>query len=187
MIIAAIVVVVGGVVAAAVALASGDDKRGGDQRSSGSGDASVAEFCDAYSSLATRMLDGIDLTGSPEEQSESAVSVLQDWAVALEEIGAPEGMPDEARDGLELLVETASELDPGDLTNLSDLESLEEDFSDAEKEAAQALEDYTTENCSPSIDDLPTDLPTPPLALRLACRATCPRTSSPTCRATSSR
>ena len=159
MIIAAIVVVVGGVVAGAVALTSGDDKGGGDKRSSRSDDASVAEFCEAYSSIASRMLDGIDLAASPEEQSAHAVEALRDWAAALDEIGAPDAMPDEARDGLEVVVETASELEPGDLQDLSDLESLQEDFSDAEQSAVQALEDYTTEHCNASIDDLPTGLP----------------------------
>ncbi len=161
-IIAAIVLVVGGIVTA-VAVVSGDDDDSADDIDSG-GSASVEEFCDVFTGLASGMIDRVDLGDSEEEQGGVMVEVLNEWAAEMEDVGVPEGMSDEARDGLELIVETAADLEPGDIQALSDLERLEESFSDDEQEAVTAFEEYAADNCETSIDDLPsveapTDLP----------------------------
>jgi hypothetical protein len=147
------------VVALVAVLVSGDDGDG----DISSGDASVEEFCDAYSGIAEAMMSVADPNASPEEQAEAAAEALNEWADEMGDVGVPDEMSDEARDGFELIVETAGDLDAGDLEDLSDLEALEEDFSEDEQEAVAAFEDFATENCTGSIDDLPslpTDVPT---------------------------
>jgi hypothetical protein len=149
------------VVALVAVLVSGDD--GDDGVDISSGDASVEEFCDAYSGIAEAMMSIADPDASPEEQAEAAVEALNGWADEMGDVGVPGEMSDEARDGLELIVETAGDLEPGDLEDLSDLEALEDDFSEDEQEAVKAFEDFATENCVGSVDampSLPTDVPT---------------------------
>jgi hypothetical protein len=159
-IIGAVVVVVAGVVAA-VALTSGDDEGAADDNGAGgSGAASVEEICDAYTSLGRSMLERMDLNATGEEQGKLLVEVLNDWAAEMDDIDVPDEMPARARDGLELLIGTAADLEPGDISDLSDLDALEDEFSADEKAAVEAFEEFTTQTCDTGLDDLPTQFPT---------------------------
>ena len=68
---------------------------------------------------------------------------VNDWGDELEEVGTPEDIPDDARDGFELLVETAKDVDDDDLDN----EELFEEFSDDEQDQFTAYSQYVSETC----------------------------------------
>ena len=120
-------------------------------------DASVDDFCQAYTSLQDDIVEGLDANASADEQAQRAVSLLQDWTAQLEEVGTPSDIPDEAREGYELILETADDL-PTDAAP-SDITGLEDQFSDAQNQAADAFGTYATDTCPVSLPDLPSDLP----------------------------
>ncbi len=157
-IVAAIVLVVAGVVGVAVALTSGDDGKGDP------GDTDDAGFCPAYQDYLDSFLR-VDFEAPQEEQVQTMVNALKDYAAALEDRGAPDDMPEDARDGMELFVGWADKLDPDDFSGIEDFESFEDQFSEEENAAGEAFFGYVEEVCGgpptdvPSLD-LPTDLPT---------------------------
>ena len=85
------------------------------------------------------------------------VDAIHDWAGRLEEVGTPEDIPDDARDGFELLVELAADIDEEDLEN----DSLEDEFSADEKAHFEAYGAYIGETCAPSAPDLESGTPEP--------------------------
>ncbi len=87
------------------------------------------------------------------------IKALKETGEKLEEVGTPEDMPDDAREGFELTVETIAELDE-DATQ-EDLEKLEEEFTDEEKKKSDAFDKYLEETCSD------------PAESRASCRPTC--------------
>jgi hypothetical protein len=110
----------------------------------------VAEFCDAYFGLFSGQMTDIDPRASGPEQGAAMVEALRAWAAELQEIGTPEEMPDEAREGFDLVVSAATDLEPGDGENLDD---LDDDFSEDERAAAAAFETYATQNCESPFGD----------------------------------
>lgn len=158
--------------AAAAALTLTLTACGGDDGSAAPENASVEDFCDAYTGLLEDLVGDIDLsdpssieTPSPDE----AVEAIQDWASDLAETGTPEDMPDEARAAFEAFVDGAQDINADDLEDPADIGALEEEFGISSEEN-EALTAYITENCGgelmedmpemPDMSDLPTDLPT---------------------------
>jgi hypothetical protein len=129
---------------AAVLLAISLSACGGDGGSSAPDDASVEEFCDSYSKGQIAAFTEMDPDASEQEQGEAMLDALKEWADEMADGGTPEDMPDEARDGFELMVDTLADLDADDIENLQD---LEDEFSDDERDAAAALTTYVNENC----------------------------------------
>ena len=99
-------------------------------------DASEEDFCEAVL-----------------EQPGNDADSIHDWADELEEVGTPEDIPDDAREGFELLVDTAKDVDDDDL----DDENFADEFSDDDQEKFTAYSAYLAETC---IGDLPTEIPT---------------------------
>ena len=95
-------------------------------------DASEKEFCEV----------ALDQPGDD-------VDAIHDWADKAEEVGTPEDIPDEARDGFELLVDTAKDIDEDDL----DDESLEDEFSDEDQDAFAAYGEYVGKTCAPAPEE----------------------------------
>lgn len=113
-------------------------------------DASAKEFCDAYASMFDD-LDVSDLDNMPTE--EEMADSIHTWADKMEEVGTPEDISDEAREGFELQIEQAGEIDADDLK--SDSEGLEE-FSEEDKTRSSAFDDYATETCgAPEVPEVP--------------------------------
>ena len=81
------------------------------------------------------------------------VEALRTWAEELEQVGTPDDMSDQAREGFELIVRAAADLEPGDVDNLA---HLGEDFSEDEMAATEAFEDYATQHCESPFGDPPT-------------------------------
>lgn len=119
-------------------------------------DASTDDFCGVFDDFYKTASE----LGADAEDSE-VIKALKETGEKLEEVGTPEDMPDDAREGFELTVETIAELDE-DATQ-EDLEKLEEEFSAEEKKKSDAFDKYLEETCSDPAEEpgeLPTDLPT---------------------------
>ena len=115
-------------------------------------DASLDDFCDAYFSLFSGGMDEVDPRASAEEQDAAMVEALRTWAKELEAVGTPDDMSEQAREGFELIVRAAADLEPGDVDNLA---LLGEDFSEDEMAATEAFEDYATQHCESPFGDPP--------------------------------
>ncbi len=137
---------------------------GDDSGSSAPDNASTEEFCDAFNSLFTEVMAEAG-TGDMSQ----AVSAIKEWAENMEEVGTPDDMPDEAREGFEVFVKAAGEIDED--AKLEDLQNLGGDLSESDQEAGDAFGDWATETCPTELpdisdlpseiaSDLPTDLPT---------------------------
>ena len=163
-IIGAIVIVVGGVVGGAIALTSGDDDdQASDDNNSSSdnGDSSVEEFCAPYQDYMDSFTS-VDFSAPEEEQVQTMVNAIKDYAAALDDVGAPDDMPDDAREGMEFLVGWADDLDPADFTSAEDFDNFDEQFSEEEQAVGDAFFAYVEETCGGGPTDVPTDLPTDP-------------------------
>jgi hypothetical protein len=114
--------------------------------------ASVEDFCAAYFELFTGGMLGIDPTASEQEQGEAMVEVLRAWAEEMGAVGAPDDMSDEARGGFDLIVSAVTDLEPGDVDHLAE---LDDQFSEHQIAATGALEEYATQNCESPFGDTP--------------------------------
>jgi hypothetical protein len=127
----------GGVLLAAPGLVScgGDD---GDGSGGGKDEVSVEEFCGAAEKFENTFTE-TDTTNLPE-----GVKALRDAARELKDVGTPEAIPDDAREGLELTLDKLIALpDDADQTDLMDLLDFDED----ERVKSMAFEDYLDGTC----------------------------------------
>ena len=93
----------------------------------------------------------LDLARTAQEQGAEAsdadaVKLLKDLADQLEEVGTPEDMPEDARDGLELLIDE----DQGPRLTTPrrrTWQNVEKDFSEEDKANQEALQKYLGEKC----------------------------------------
>ncbi len=110
-------------------------------------DASSEDFCEAYNGQ-TKALEAIDPEGSPESQAEDLVDALKDYAEKLEEVGTPENISDEAREGFEITVEELGDLDAGDVQKAIEDQSGEfAEVSKDDEEKAAAFDEYASKEC----------------------------------------
>jgi hypothetical protein len=122
----------------------------------GSGDGSetsVDDFCAAYFSLFSGGMSTIDPQAPAQQQTVAMTEALRVWAGKLKDVGTPDEMPDEAREGYDLIVSAAADLPPGAAHNLAD---LGDDFTEHEMGATEAFEEYATQNCESPFGDPPT-------------------------------
>lgn len=108
-------------------------------------DASTEDFCKSFDDLESS-LNELD----PEASDGDIVAALKDGVEQLREVGTPEDMPDDAREGYD--ISTQSILDLDDDAEEADLDKVEEEFSDEEKEQSEAFETYLDENCDSGSD-----------------------------------
>lgn len=130
---------------------SGCGGGGGGSGSSAPDNASKEDFCGAFAKLfkdilAQAMTDDPDVT----------VKAIKDWAAEMQDVGTPEDMPGDVRDGFEIFVDAARDL-PDD-ASLDELQSFGDDLSEDDQAAGEAFGDWATEECPNAL--LPTDLPT---------------------------
>ena len=89
-------------------------------------DASKTEFC----ATATDRSWAEDLGEEPD--GEAIVDGLESWGSDLDEVGTPEGISDDARDGFDITVDYLGDLDPGDFDDLEDV-SPADDLSEDDR------------------------------------------------------
>jgi hypothetical protein len=127
----------GGVLLAVPGLMScgGDDGEGSDD---GKEEVTVARFCAAAEKFENSFTE-TDTTNLSE-----GIEALKDAARELKDLGTPEALPDDAREGLVLTLDELIGLpDDADETDLTD--AL--DFTDDEKAKSLAFETYLDANC----------------------------------------
>jgi hypothetical protein len=129
MIVASLVLVAGG------AAACGDSGGKGD---GGSDAASQKDFCGAFQAFYD---DLTKLTGEEDNLGE----ILKKASKRIRDVGTPEDIPDDAKEGLELTLDAIDEL-PDDAT-VDDMTSLEDKFSDADKKKTDAFQSYLEKTC----------------------------------------
>lgn len=110
--------------------------------------ASTEEFCGAFQDFYTEVSE-VD----PEDTA-AQVKALKDFGKELEELGTPEDIPDDAREGFEVTLEAIAGI-PDDATE-EDIDSIEDEFSEEENKQSDAFDDYLDETCG---DEGPTDVP----------------------------
>ena len=110
-----------GAASATVLLAFSLSACGGDSASDAPDDASVDDFCEAYNA-----------TSSTDEDSSDSEKVdeAHDQAEKLIEVGTPDDIDGDAREGFEILVDAVADIDEGDVDNITNAES-EDAFRDA--------------------------------------------------------
>ncbi|MDN4161277.1 hypothetical protein [Nocardioides abyssi] len=128
------------------AACGGDD----DEASSAPQDASSDEFCEAYTSIFDSLL-AAPSDSSQADQEKAAVDALKDWSKRMRDVGTPEDLPDDARQGFELVLEEASDID--DVSDLDDLQDSQ-DYDADEQKQAEALNTWITKNCGGSMPGL---------------------------------
>ena len=104
-----------------------------------SDDASKKDFCDEFAKL-----------GESGDDFDKSKDAFKD----LEETGTPEDIPDDAREGFEIIIEIA-----GDADSEKDAEKQAEDLSKEDQTKLAAFGTYTVKTCM-DVPELPSDLPT---------------------------
>lgn len=105
-------------------------------------DASVADFCAAVDDKS--WASGLDEGSSGEE----IVDALGEWGDQLEETGTPDGIPDDAREGFEITIDTLHDLDADDFDSADDIGDVTGELSQDEQDKVDALNAYKTEKCA---------------------------------------
>ena len=129
---ASLVLVAGG------AVGCGDDDGSGGGGSKADAAASTEDFCGAFQAFAD---DLTDLTGDEDNLGE----ILKKAAKRIEDVGTPEDIPDDAKEGLQLTLDAIGDL-PDDASP-DELDALEDEFSDADQKKADAFDDYLEKTC----------------------------------------
>ena len=113
-------------------------------------DASAEDFCEAQETL----FADLDLGSGDEPTSDDVAKSLADWADAVEEVGTPADMPDDARAGFERVVELAREAAPEDFDE-DGIPALPEELSEKSRAQSRAFTEYVAETCGPGGAGLP--------------------------------
>ena len=113
-------------------------------------DASKDDFCETVND--TSVFENTDT-----EDVGDLVDALKKQAENLEEVGTPDDISDDEREGFEIYVDAVNDLDADDFDSPEDLDNVEDDYSDEENDKVNAFFDYQAKTCTPDIDDL--DIP----------------------------
>jgi hypothetical protein len=130
---------------------SGDDSGGSSDVGDAPKDASEEDFCDAFNAAIESVAE-VEGNVISEDQFEA----YQDAVAELGEVGTPDGVTDEQREGFELYVEVLDDLDYDDVKDLGPDDGFP--GVDEEEEAKTlAFFTYASQTC---IEDVPTEIPT---------------------------
>ena len=118
-------------------------------------DASRDRFCETANSLLSDLVPE-DLGTAELPTDEQVAEAVKDWGSRMEEVGTPEDIPDDARQGFEAVVDEVREIDVADFSvdDLEDVASGGDDASEEVRRQADAFGDYLTETCGSPLDDL---------------------------------
>lgn len=109
-------------------------------------DAAQGEFCDAYAGLFKQM-------GQMDPQdNQQIIRGMKEWAADMKDVGTPEDIPDEAREGFEVMLGSIEEVD--EEATQEELDALGDDLTDGEQKAGDAFVDYANETCPDALQDM---------------------------------
>lgn len=142
-------------------------------------DASKDDFCNVFSGDFDT--DAFDPEASPEDQAKALKEILDEQVSDYQDVGTPEDIPDDAREGFEISVDAAGDVSEDDIQDA--FENPDGDFSDLgvsedDQDKVAAFNSWAIEYCgagdlgdidlpdlsdAPDLSDIPelTDLPTP--------------------------
>lgn len=135
-------------------------------------DASVKDFCDAVSGSSS---DAAFTKAFTDKDWDKLADLVKEQADDLEKVGTPKDISDDAREGFEIQLDAAKDIDADDieeaLTKGGDENPFEADLSKDEKKKVEAFSEYQAKTCSGSTgsddsgdsgdsSDLPTEVPT---------------------------
>lgn len=103
-------------------------------------DASEEDFCAGVTETAS--VTSELATEEPKAQIAAAKAAFE----KLAEVGTPEGIPDDARLGFELLVDTVLGIDDG--ATQEEIDSSDKAFSETQQKEVEALYVYASETCA---------------------------------------
>lgn len=104
-------------------------------------DASTKDFCAAITKIGEASV-GVDSESPTEDQIKAVKEAFADF----EEVGTPEDISDDAREGFELIVESIADID--DDATAEELDKAGEDFSGDEEKKTDAFSEYVGETCT---------------------------------------
>lgn len=118
-------------------------------------DASEDGFCDAANSLLTDLMPE-DMSTPEVPSDEDMAQAVKDWGNRMEEVGTPDGISDEAREGFEAVLAQIEDIDSSDFSaeNLEELGDGGAQASEEVQRQAEAFGDYVTETCGDPMDDI---------------------------------
>lgn len=119
------------------------------------GDASEDGFCEAANSLLTDLMPD-DMSAPEVPSDEDMAQAVKDWGTRMEEVGTPEDIPDDAREGFEAVLAQIEEIEASDFSaeKLEELGSGGAEASEEVQRQAEAFGDYVTETCGDPMDDI---------------------------------
>lgn len=103
-------------------------------------DASKEDFCDAFNS-AEKIFADIDPEAEAKDQAGDVTDAYKEFADKLEEVGTPDGISDDAREGFEIFVEELGDLDEDDVEKF--LEDPEKDIAEVSKDDEKKVNEFT--------------------------------------------
>ena len=110
-------------------------------------DASVEDFCKAQNDSAK----GEELFKAfGEKDWDKAEDLLKEQADEVEEVGTPEDIPDDAREGFEIQIDAVKDISADDIQKAVEDQNdpFEETVSDDDTDKVEAFEKYESETCS---------------------------------------
>jgi hypothetical protein len=116
-------------------------------------DASKDEFCEGFGNVFEPLIN----LSADEEPTEDQWEEFQDATGEMEDIGTPEDISEDEREGFEVFIEAVGEADYDDVKDAEDDEFPGVDKEDNDK--VTAFFGYATETC-PEAFGIPTDVPT---------------------------
>ncbi|WP_370288437.1 hypothetical protein [Nocardioides sp.] len=147
----------GTVLAAGLTACGGSDV---DSSTSAPEGASKKEYCEA----AEAVFGGDALTDAVKSKDwDKLADRLHDGAKNLEEVGTPDGISKEARDGFAIQVNALKKIEAGDLEKAFEKptgDPFDLTISKADQEKAQTYLEYQLKTCPPKLPSMPSDLPT---------------------------
>ena len=102
-----------------------------------SNSASKEDFCNGYDDFIQALADA-DAEKNYGEQ-------LKDAASDFEDVGTPEDIPDDAKEGLEIVMDAIQDLD--DDATPDDISNMNEDLSEDDNKKAEAFQEYLAKTC----------------------------------------
>lgn len=109
--------------------------------------ASKEDFCEVYRDEPD---ESADLESkSVDEQVDYAIDYLRDATDRLKDVGTPEDIPDDAREGYELYLDVIDDLSDDELKDVLTAgdDPFRDAFSDDEQEKADAFDDWANDYC----------------------------------------
>ena len=122
---------------------------GDDESTIGADDPGIADTAAVTDDFCVALTGVAEAYGaaSADDLTEEDVVAIKAAVTRLVEVGVPEDMSGEAREGFELSLDSISDLSADDLQDEDAMKELEEELSGDDKAAAEALQAYITDNC----------------------------------------